>query len=101
MQKIDLSLLAKSNPSLTIRQHTDDVKKCAEVLSKYYSLEERIQNLLLKSCEFHDYGKCNEEFQNRINQGTKFDDEKELPHNFLSVFFIKVDKILNINFIYN
>ena len=95
MQKIDLSLLAKSNPSLTIRQHTDDVKKCAEVLSKYYSLEERIQNLLLKSCEFHDYGKCNEEFQNRINQGTKFDDEKELPHNFLSVFFIDKEQFEN------
>lgn len=95
MKKIDLNLLAKSNPILTIRQHTDDVINCAKVLIACYSLDDKIQELLLKACELHDYGKFNEEFQNRLKNGTRFDDEKELPHNLLSVFFIDKDEFEN------
>ncbi|WP_029067260.1 CRISPR-associated helicase/endonuclease Cas3 [Lachnobacterium bovis] len=88
MEKINLNLLAKSNPELTIRQHTDDVIECAKILSDNYKMDKKIRELLFKSCEYHDYGKFNEEFQNRIKNGGKFNDEKELPHNFLSIFFI-------------
>lgn len=52
-------LLAKSNPRETIRQHTDNLKKQAELLSDlgYISSSELYEDLIT-ACEYHDYGKC-------------------------------------------
>lgn len=83
---------AKSDKE-TIREHTDKLLKRAEELNKYYKIDKEIFELLKIACEYHDYGKVNEEFQKRINDNidgkhTKFDPLIEIPHNFLSIFFL-------------
>lgn len=82
-------LLAKSEPRETIREHTDNLLKQAELLknSGYVSSSELYHDLLI-ACEYHDYGKANKKFQRRIVKRYKFNEKEELPHNVLSVYFI-------------
>ncbi|MDY3766150.1 MAG: CRISPR-associated helicase Cas3' [Lachnospiraceae bacterium] len=81
--------LAKKEQS--IRKHTDLVLREAERLLDMSGIcDERIANLVKLSCEYHDYGKVNAEFQKRVKSTSKkFNDEKEVPHNVLSYFFVK------------
>lgn len=85
---IDLSRY-KAKDNKTVREHSDDVIQRAITLhDRGYIKEERIYNMLLKACEYHDYGKINREFQHRIECKTKFDVEHEISHNVLSIYFI-------------
>ena len=86
------TLYAKSNPEETIRQHTDNLIKQAELLKilGYIPTEEVYQDLLV-SCEYHDYGKMNDKFQQRLKSKKRMS-EDEIPHNVLSVYFIKKEK---------
>ena len=87
--KLYLNRIAKSNPRQTIREHTDCVLKCLDNLSDIYNIDEELYRLLYVACEYHDYGKMNEEFQYRIeNNCTRFDDNKEISHGVLSAYFI-------------
>ena len=95
MEKIDLNLLAKSNPPQTIREHTDELLTRAVVLKDIYNIDEHEYYLLTKACEYHDYGKFNSEFQNRIQKKYKFDANKEIPHALLSLYFINKDEFDN------
>lgn len=79
-------LLAK--PSESIREHTDKVKTRANELKKLNYISEETYKLLNLACEYHDYGKLNKEFQNRINTHNKFNPEKEIGHNILSIYFL-------------
>ena len=89
-------LLAKSNPRETIREHTDNLKKQAELLNGlgYISNSELYEDLIT-ACEYHDYGKANSEFQKRIIKKYAFNSDKELPHNVLSVYFVDKEKCHN------
>ncbi len=92
----ELEKLAKSNPPKTIREHTDDVLNSLEVLKKYrYIPNDYIYKLCKAACEFHDYGKVNDDFQKRIVLNTKFDEKEEISHNVLSARFIKKDDFEN------
>lgn len=94
---INLNLPAKSDGT-TIRQHTDDLLERAKLLFKLgYIKEEHLLNLLVDSCEYHDYGKCNPYFQERLKNNTKFDYKLEVPHNILSVFFINKKDFENVD----
>ena len=86
-----LGRIAKSNPPQTIREHTDNLLKCAAVLKEIYKINEEIYSLLLSACEYHDYGKMNDEFQKRIKEEKHFNEEKEIAHNILSGYFVDGD----------
>ncbi len=83
---------AKSNPPETLLEHTEKVEKELEILKTLnYIPNEHIYQLAKIACHYHDYGKMNPEFQKRIQstgKKRKFDLAKEVPHNFLSVFFL-------------
>lgn len=89
---MDLSnFLAK--PDKSIRRHTKELKDNLEKLrSLNYVRDEYIFNLTKIACEYHDYGKVNREFQNRIKNQTKFDDSKEVGHNILSIYFLNPEE---------
>ena len=79
--------LAKPNES--IFEHVEKLKMHAENFYKLGYLSEDEYLLLIKCCEYHDLGKANPEFQNRILSKTKFNEDKEIYHNILSSFFVK------------
>jgi len=79
-----------AKPNITIRQHTDDLLRNAEILWQLGYLDTHIYDLLKICCEYHDYGKMNEQFQTRVSseKKIKFDDGKEVAHNVLSLCLI-------------
>lgn len=87
-----LNKLAK--PDKTIREHTQDLLNCLEVLKNMgYIRLEGLYSLVESACKYHDYGKVNEKFQIRVksDKWIKFNGEVEVAHNVLSMFFINPD----------
>ncbi len=93
---MDLSLY-KAKPEKTIRQHTDELLENLNILhSLDYIKNKHVYELTKKACEYHDYGKANREFQKRIKNGTKFDENTEIAHNVLSLYFMDKNDFENI-----
>lgn len=86
-----------AKPNKTIIEHTNDLLDVLELLWNLgYIEEERIYELIQKACIYHDIGKINKEFQKRVkNKGIKFDENKEVAHNVLSLYFIDESKFNN------
>ncbi len=79
----------KAKESQSIREHTDKVKAEAYRLIKLGCItSQRVGRLLIIACEYHDYGKVNREFVERIEKKYLFRKDKEVAHNILSYFFI-------------
>ena len=82
----------KAKPDKTIAQHNQELLSClSQITHLGYITDEKIIHTLKDCCKYHDYGKVNKEFQNRVNSTNKklkFDSTKEVPHNVLSIFFI-------------
>ena len=87
----------KAKPNTSIIEHTNDLLDVLEILWNLgYIKEERIYELIQKACIYHDIGKINKEFQKRVkNKGIKFDENKEVAHNVLSLYFIDESKFNN------
>ena len=87
----------KAKPNKSIIEHTNDLLDVLELLWNLgYIKEERIYELIQKACIYHDIGKINKEFQKRVkNKGIKFDENKEVAHNVLSLYFIDESKFNN------
>ncbi len=87
----------KAKPNKSIIEHTNDLLVVLEILWNLgYIKEERIYELIQKACIYHDIGKINKEFQKRVkNKGIKFDENKEVAHNVLSLYFIDESKFNN------
>ena len=87
----------KAEPNKSIIEHTNDLLDVLEILWNLgYIKEERIYELIQKACIYHDIGKINKEFQKRVkNKGIKFDENKEVAHNVLSLYFIDESKFNN------
>ena len=87
----------KAKPHKSIIEHTNDLLDVLEILWNLgYIKEERIYELIQKACIYHDIGKINKEFQKRVkNKGIKFDENKEVAHNVLSLYFIDESKFNN------
>lgn len=81
----------------TIEEHTNDLLDRLEILKKFNCIpNDRIYDLVYKSCIYHDLGKVNNEFQQRIlNANLKYNDSKEVPHNILSLYIIDKNKFNN------
>nr|WP_317333295.1 CRISPR-associated helicase Cas3' [uncultured Romboutsia sp.] len=86
-----------AKPNKSIIEHTNDLLDISEQLWNLgYIKEERIYELIQKACVYHDIGKINKEFQKRVkNKGIKFDENKEVAHNVLSLYFIDENKFNN------
>ena len=115
---------AKTNPIETIREHTDNVLKEYDNLKNIYGSDvdyvidkfmdsDNFWNILNMCCEYHDYGKSNVEFQNKLRrvlyeeaeseeEKEKYkliecEDNEEIPHNYLSPAFLPKDKLKEIH----
>ncbi|EHJ01147.1 CRISPR-associated helicase Cas3 [Clostridium sp. DL-VIII] len=115
---------AKTKPIETIREHTDNVLKECKNLKGVYEIEinniiknfiepEYFWKLLEFCCEYHDYGKCNVQFQNKLRKKIRemkeveqksgdfneipCDEHEEIPHNYLSPAFLPIEKLREIN----
>ena len=72
----------------TLREHRDNLLKHAKTLKELGYISEYQYFLLKEACEYHDYGKMNKYFQDRIKNGGKFDWKKEIYHNLISLIFV-------------
>lgn len=87
--------LAKSHPQETIQEHTDKLLKNLEILKKIYPnlfINWDILYMLEKSCLYHDLGKMNLSFQQKIMGGKE---EQLLPHGFFSLCFLEADNLFD------
>lgn len=85
--------LAKSNPMETIQEHTDNLIKNYNILKKIYPNLEIDWDILYLACLYHDLGKINPKFQQRLRTGKK--SKGEIPHNLLSLAFINFNELEN------
>lgn len=87
-------IYAKSNPPQSLEDHIRDCLKQYNALQKIYPMlfGERDWEILRYAVCFHDFGKINTAFQNRLNniiKGTKTStQETEYPHGYLSPAFL-------------
>lgn len=91
-----MKFLAKSNPFESIQEHTD------ALLERYHKLRGVYPNLkvdwdiLYYACLYHDLGKINRKFQDKLKKGLI--DKKEIPHGIMSLYFIDKNKLFDENF---
>ncbi|WP_088838974.1 CRISPR-associated helicase/endonuclease Cas3 [Listeria sp. ILCC792] len=83
---------AKSNPKETIQEHTDELLRNYDILKAIYP-EIKIDWYLLRYvCLLHDFGKMNDLFQAKLFSGKK-KLENEIPHGYLSLAFIDLERL--------
>lgn len=87
--------LAKSKPRENIQLHTDNLLKNYEILIDVYGdkFDNSIRQALKDACLYHDLGKMNEIFQNKIRKISNTTTKEEIPHGYLSVGFINISKM--------
>ncbi|WIV11667.1 CRISPR-associated helicase Cas3' [Proteiniborus sp. MB09-C3] len=77
---------AKSNPRETIVDHTEKLIENYKVFKKIYPNLNVDWDILYLSCLYHDLGKMNRKFQDKIERIKRHADE--IPHGILSLAFI-------------
>lgn len=93
--------LAKTEKEKTIKEHTKDLLREYEILKTIYPniLEKEEWELLNYAIKYHDLGKINTKFQNKLYRKLgkpPLEDSilgEEVPHNFLSPYFMDINKI--------
>ena len=90
--------LAKTEGEKTIKEHTDDLLRQYDILKSMHPhiLSDDEWEILEFAVKFHDLGKINSKFQNKLYGVLKYKERikdynvesQEVPHNFLSPFFI-------------
>lgn len=77
-------------PWQSLYDHTKHVLACAERLAELGYIDKQLLYVLLKACYYHDMGKINTLFQQRVTSERKYalDVNREVPHHFLSIFSI-------------
>ncbi|WP_160156088.1 CRISPR-associated helicase Cas3' [Geobacillus sp. TFV-3] len=93
---------AKSETKETIREHTDRLLDNWKLLKDSYGdrfvrVSERMWELLRLAIEYHDIGKANTVFQNKIRRAIQeelleTDCDANVPHNYLSVGLVPFDQ---------
>ncbi|MBU5439017.1 CRISPR-associated helicase Cas3' [Tissierella sp. MSJ-40] len=85
------SYLAKSNPRETIVEHTDNLIDNYNKLKKIYPNLNVDWDILYLSCLYHDLGKMNRKFQDKIEKIKIHEDE--IPHGMLSLAFLNAKEL--------
>lgn len=96
-----MNVYAKSKPVETIEEHNQKLLENYEKLRKFLDpvKVEKYERVLRKILYYHDLGKLNHKFQNKLGLSSKvvipeLKDSAEIPHEWLSLAFIsKEDKI--------
>lgn len=83
--------LAKSNPREQIQEHTDNLIMNYEILKKLYPNLEVDWDVLYLACLYHDLGKMNIKFQEKIEYRKRF--KNEVPHGILSLAFLNTREL--------
>lgn len=83
--------LAKSDPMETIQDHTDKLLENYKILKEMYPNLEVNWGILYKACLYHDLGKMNSKFQDKIERQKRV--ASEIPHGILSLAFIDYEKM--------
>lgn len=106
MRRYTVELYAKSSPPESIVQHTEEllerlVEYKAIFQSQLFLLTEEDWQLLRLAILYHDIGKADGVFQNKIRSmlslpGIKVESPHDIPHNILSVLAIPY-KLLELN----
>ena len=85
----DIKNIYYAKPDKTLAQHNKELHtQKKKLIDLGYINDDKIVELLEYSIEFHDMGKINSEFQVRVKENKKFDVNKEVAHNILSIHFI-------------
>lgn len=103
MGEVFAELLAKSETKThsaeTIRQHTDELLKRHELFKQLYpnALTEQEWEILKDASEYHDVGKANTKFQNKVHTKEQqlqddFEVLEEIPHAYLSCAYMPKEK---------
>lgn len=83
--------LAKSNPRETIQEHTENLIKNYEILKNTYPDLVIDWDMLYLACLYHDLGKINLKFQDKLTKGKIHNNE--IPHGILSLAFIDYESL--------
>ena len=84
---------AKSG-GVTIKEHNRALIERAKVLLDLHYISQDIYELLCRACVYHDLGKANPRMQARLKSNElKFDADKEIPHNVLSMYLMPKDTL--------
>ncbi|QNO13731.1 CRISPR-associated helicase Cas3' [Alkalicella caledoniensis] len=81
-----MEYLAKSEPKETIQEHTENLIKNYTLLKTAYPNLNVNWDMLFKACVYHDLGKMNFKFQEKIQRGKR--EGKEIHHGILSLAFL-------------
>ncbi|MCD2503226.1 CRISPR-associated helicase Cas3' [Clostridium sp. NSJ-145] len=83
-----------AKPDKSIKKHTEELLEVLDLLYEFgYIDNERVYELVEKACLYHDLGKLNDEFQKRVKgKNIRFNENKEVVHNVLSLYFINSNK---------
>lgn len=93
-------IIAKTNPTETLKEHTNELLLRYEKLKESY--ERHISNasvwkLLYYAAVYHDTGKAYSHFQYRmritLGQKAEKPNQIHIPHNYLSPFYLPLDKL--------
>jgi CRISPR-associated endonuclease/helicase Cas3 len=95
-----MHIYAKSKPPETIEEHNRKLLENYDKLKKYLNPEKlkKYDEVIKKILYYHDLGKLNHKFQNKLGLSTKviihkLKDSSEIPHEWLSLAFVsKEDK---------
>lgn len=93
--------LAKTKDEETIIGHTESLIKNYALLKEYYpSIKNLDWDLLKLACLYHDMGKLNTKFQNKLMSKLNYpllkdelEDINEIPHGYLSPAFLDLEDI--------
>ena len=89
LEPIYKSVYAK--PNETLYEHTSELLRQYNTLKECGYLKNKDLLYLLELCCFyHDLGKINPAFQERIQTSNRFDPEKEIGHNILSAYLVNI-----------
>lgn len=81
----------QAKPDKTIKEHSLELLRELERIKNLGYIDNiKVYDLAKKACWFHDFGKANAEFQNRVMSDKKIrmSLEREVYHNILSIFLI-------------
>lgn len=98
---MDKSQYWAKNDGTTLEEHICDLMVALDEIRELgYITSEELYKLVKLAIEYHDLGKVNREFQHRVRNTIKhlrFNPEKEIIHNVLSLYFISEEKVKTIN----
>lgn len=83
--------LAKSDPKETIQEHTDNLLRNLDIVKRIYPSLNVDWDILEKACLYHDLGKINKKFQDKVKKIRRYKDE--IPHGILSLLFINFEQL--------